>query len=229
MLLGAPLALAASLAEQVGTPAQSGRSAPAILSDASRPEALRAVSIMARCVVLRSRARAEFLLAAPPRSAAEAGVMRSLNRVRSECLQVVTQSYDTIRLQFAIPLLRGALARELYRQRFPGGPPVAVAGLSVPLITANAPNLPQAVSVSYDVAQCVAAAAPGKVHDVVLADVGSEAEPRALRELIPSFSACMTQGSTLTSDPATLRAYLAEALYDWARAQQEARGRTGAD
>jgi hypothetical protein len=69
------------------------------------------------------------------------------------------------------------------------------------------------LNVSEDFALCIAARDPAASRDLVLSDLGSEAESRAAQRLAAHVSPCTNAGEKLTVDLESLRSLVSTALY----------------
>ena len=132
----------------------------------------------------------------------------------------------------SVPFIRGIVAEYLYKKlnRRP------LANTALPLnvsyetylrrwSSSDGRALPQRVTNELTarwVATCATAAVPRAVHDVIRFDSGSPGETRALRALRPVLYACLPPDRALRVSRLTMRALLAEALYQASESQREA-------
>jgi hypothetical protein len=116
--------------------------------------------------------------------------------------------------------LRGAIAEELLHRQFSAiGKPL---GTKVSAIFAW-PDDPKAVAAMAPqaridlamiaVGECVTKAAPDTVFAVLSTPIRSAAEQIAIRLLLPQLQACVSQGTSIDLNFATVRAFLAEGAY----------------
>lgn len=143
---------------------------------------------------------------------------RILPRDETEC------SY-TDRMRMTSILMRGGFAESRYRHVYGSAP--------VPPVPAEAAPVPQGATFEWvgfardsdasdlhAFALCLAERESGGVHALLLTRIGRGEERIAYQALSRRFGTCLRPGQHLRANSLTLRPWLAEALYQQARARQ---------
>jgi hypothetical protein len=183
----------------------------------SEPTPAAEVYRAAACVAGRDPAAAAEILATAPYSRTERQKATSLLRSAQRCIH----SGDAILT--SPTLLRGAVAEALYEAQFTASQPLRTPAVPVTpsRLDAAAPEAAARFAPAMALADCSVGAQPDTVRGVLATEVGSAEELTALRGLNSVFSGCLTQGSSLDADRATLRALLADSLYRWSVVQRD--------
>ena len=129
------------------------------------------------------------------------------------------------RMRMTSMLLRGGIAESRYRQVY-GSAPVAPADPEPAPVPEGAVfewvafNRESAPRLHYAFAYCLAEREPGAVHALLMTQLGRREEREAWQALSRRFGACLAPGQHLRANSLTLRPWLAEAMYQQARARQ---------
>ncbi len=145
---------------------------------------------------------------------------RLLNRILgpngSECM-------IADRMQATSMLLRGGIAESRYRQVYASSAVATVNAEPAPIppgaafewVAFNRESGPNALRAF---ASCLAEREAGGVHALLMTRIGRREERDAYQALSRRFGACLAPGQRLRANSLTLRPWLAEALYQGARA-----------
>ncbi len=206
-----------STQENRTTPGQQARELQ-IRSDAD-------VRHMARCVVGRNKNRAITLLDAPRGSSLENNIRDALDTFQTWCFPGINNAAS-----FSAVLQRGAYAETVIAdmpaeervQAMAHGPADAKwqsefgAGADPEQIPGQA------------VARCVVAAGPSDALALIATEPFSPAEAAAFGPIVPRLGGCITAGTTGTFSRQSLRALIADAMYQYLRASRAAAPAMGA-
>ena len=170
------------------------------------------------CIAGREWVTARALFDTPLGSRAE---QRALDRIlggenRTEC------SY-ALQMRMTSMLMRGGIAESRYRHVYASGPvpPPIVETALVPTdamfewVGFGRESDPQAL---YEFATCLAEREAGAVHRVLTTRIGKREEREAYQALSRRFGTCLLPGQRLRANSLTLRPWLAETMYQRARA-----------
>lgn len=177
--------------------------------------ATRALYFLAVCIRNQRLAQAETMLRTRPNSPEEIAATPLVRPpAYDHCLIRTTKLVIHQR-----NVLRGAIAEAIYngrqvRPRSNAALPFDVTAV-VPMGTTGGSNFGRAV------AACVVQREPARAHDVVQFNPGSIAEFRALKALAPTFTACLPADASLQTSRLSMRADLAESLYQAWRARPD--------
>lgn len=185
-----------------------------------------AVAVLHRfglCVATTRTKEAKALLSAVPYSPEHKRWIATINgRDGSKCL-------DAGKMKLTGTLYRGAVAEGLYqsdvalRQRplEVMDPPLSLEALVAPIV-ANAKEPitddDRALFVARWLSYCIAHEGPDRIRAYLATKPASADEVRALNSMNDVFTKCLPKGQTLKVDRLTIRAMLAEALYQRAAA-----------
>jgi hypothetical protein len=131
-----------------------------------------------------------------------------------DCLGRVAERNETgVEMHYNAPSLRQWVLQAAYLDAYPKGPTWLKPGYEIearkyPLSQAN-PGVYNAM----DFADCVVAADPYNADFLFRTVGGTPEEQEAISALSPALSPCLPQGVRLQLDPATLRAWLGEGLW----------------
>lgn len=216
------VALAASVA--AGQPA--AQSAPPNVPDWSQGKNRGSASSiefyqgLADCVAYRWPALGGAFVVARPGSAQETEALGTLKREAGFCV-----ASGQVRLERH--WLRGVVAEQLLKRKSPLPRPPWLSGgespdaLQAKLRAAYSGNRPNGLDrrdlAMRAAAHCTVGDGRPLVEALLGADPGSHTEMRALTQLNPTLSKCLTRGAIRTMGAPSVRAYLAEAVY-WRRA-----------
>ena len=218
------VALPAPIAAQYGPPppppprdlppASSSTRTEAVV-EAPQAELLRAAS----CLIDRDAEAGTPLLGSAPYSREEREHAQRALRAGERCLRLRRPIASTALL------LRGAMAESLYETRFadpatPRDPPAATAPLFRPEAATSRDDA-GSLAPSFAMAECAAAREPATVRALLASDPATDSESAALQLLNPVFVQCVTAGTSLNVDRASIRAILAESLYRWSVVQRD--------
>jgi len=216
-------ALPAPLAAQYGPPPPPPRDLPSSSSPARteapaevpQAEVLRA----AACLIDRDTEAGTRLLGSAPYSREEREHAVRALRAGERCLRLRQPIASTALL------LRGAMAETLYETQFadpavPRDPPAAAAPLFRP-DAATSRDDAASLAPSFALAECAAAREPATVRALLASEPATDSEGAALQLLNPVFVQCVTPGTSLNVDRASIRAILAESLYRWSVVQRD--------
>lgn len=127
---------------------------------------------------------------------------------------------DSEGLRFVTFNLRGAVAEGIFLAKFPTDPvegtvPADRSDLPATWLEAyrKDPSIGPALAM-HQLAACVVRAAPAEASRLMRTNPGSAEEAGSFAALAPRFGPCVNRGQTFSSDKTTLRALIAEALYD---------------
>lgn len=205
MMLAPMLALTAAIAAQ---PAAEPRN-----RDVSDGFDLRRWYDHGRCLVEAEGAVAERVLAAPPESRSSFRAFLEAD-ASARCFREDHLASPRLHTN----AIRGAIVEALLKRDFTEtGLPRRRGSAPVFDIEAPAEEAPKAPGFDRAMAflrfaECVFAVDPAQSVAVFRTEVGTPAERSAVRRLMPSMSACLTQGELSLQAP-ILRSYLAEAAY----------------
>lgn len=172
--------------------------------------AVRALYILAVCARNHRLEAVEALLRAQPGSAEEEQAIKALLPPGLDpCLQRTSELHIRNRT-----LLRGAVAEAVYNGL--GTRPRAAAPLPAAADDSVAPA--DRMAFGRQVARCAVRRAPLLAHGVVRFNAGSMGELRALHALTPVLAACLPAGADLRVSRLSIRALVAEELYQDSRA-----------
>jgi hypothetical protein len=185
-------------------------------------DATKVMHQFADCISKKMPTKVRALLATMPDSDDQSRLVKSLVGDPSSCLE------NASKMRLTSTLFRGALAEALLKND-----PVIVQRTAVLLssppsqsfdrLTAALANSEpstclndedRATLVGRWVAYCSVHENPLPIRALLATEAGSAAEAEALRALESTFSHCLLKGQTLTVDRLTMRALLAEALYN---------------
>ena len=176
------------------------------------------VAVMRRsiqCVVQRARRSAETLLRTISDTNAEYRLI--YGPIASRLDQCSHMGVEVSNI-----LLRGAIAEALFRVEFSSRLPQARGAEVMPIRWppghANAADLGPV----YELGRCVVAQNPRRIHELLKTEPYSPDERSRFSELGPRLQGCLDAGATFSTNCETIRAVLAEALYQWALAQRAA-------
>ncbi|HST35191.1 MAG TPA: hypothetical protein VLK25_00980 [Allosphingosinicella sp.] len=164
------------------------------------------------CVVNRARGSAQLLLRTLPDTNDE-------HRLIYGPISARLDQCSWMGVEISNVLLRGAIAEILYKAAFSSPPPAESAARVPPLRWPDRHSTAATLAPIYELGRCVVADGPHQVHQLVATEPYSDAESAALRQLRPLLGPCLPEGMTFSTNPQTLRAVFAEALYHWALAQ----------
>ena len=129
------------------------------------------------------------------------------------------------RMRLTSTLLRGGIAESRYRQVYRSDP--------VPPMSPEPAPVPEGASFQWVAfnresplgaqaafANCLAEREPGAVHALLMTRIGRREERDAYQALSRRFGPCLSPGQRLRANSLTLRPWLAEALYQRARARR---------
>ena len=167
-----------------------------------------AVHDFGRCIAPRAQRLATKLLASQPVSKAERDAARHLTDNGEPCLTFGTIGQPTI-------LLRGAVAEGMLSGPMAGAPlrPAPATPVWATVDTSVAEGYRKSNEESYGFARCVVMAQPGGVRTLIDAKPDSPEERAAFDGLKPALAPCHTGVEGMRLDRPTLRALLAEGLY----------------
>lgn len=121
------------------------------------------------------------------------------------------------RLRFQLNLFRSALYSALYRRDFGAGVPPDLGGIPPLSFSAEfdvpAADLPAATRVLRGLGDCSARADARFVHALLMTEIGSSEEQRAIAAVLPAVQHCLPEDQELRFSRGVLRGILAEALY----------------
>jgi hypothetical protein len=167
------------------------------------------------CVYEKDPGAARALLRYVPGSKDEARWVGSWQSRLDQCV-----NGDAEALRFVTFTLRGAVAEGIFLAKFPTDPVEAPAAADRPAIPASwmeayrkDPSIGPILA-THQLAACVVRAAPAETSRLVRTAPGSAEESASFGAIAPHFGPCVNQGQTFSSDRTTLRALIAEALYD---------------
>jgi hypothetical protein len=178
-----------------------GYSGNSSLSNIQGEEAYRILRAFGACYASRNSAGALALIATDPGTREEADTYRSLFRRDVQCLG----SEENTEMRFPLPMVRGAIAEGLYRNR---------AALPANLaLSAPAPGAP--IRKLSEAARCYAATHRNEADTLVATTVpGSRREYELVSAMVPEFVRCLPETARGRRFLATqLRYSFAEALY----------------
>jgi hypothetical protein len=202
--------------------------APAKPATASeRKDTAKAVETMDRavaCLFKRNPGRVRAYLASVPGSREEAIIASYFFHQLGWCL-----SGGVTRLWINGSMARGIAAEHVLVADFPGEPRAMATAfdnqsfgpLSKPL------EVTPEIAAAYDLARCAVQRDMAGVARLIGTRRGSAAEGDSVRVLTPTLSACVVAGATFSTDRDSLRAFLAEALYQVVRARQPSHSSSG--
>ncbi len=156
------------------------------------------LSNVGSCLVRRKAAQSDAFVAAPMGSPAETAAYKALVGRGTSCLR------DLSSMNVARTLMRGAIAEALYKTRFSGRAPTALAssgtGASADLVS--------------QFADCYARANPQQVHSLVMGTrITSKEERAAVARMATGFGPCLPSGVRVEVQPTVFRLAFIEALY----------------
>ena len=170
---------------------------------------------MGSCVYGKERVAARSLLRAIPGSKDEERRLAALHSRLEECV-----NGDSEAIQSTNFVLRGAVAEAIYLATFPTDPVAVPAGADPSGLPASwieafgkDPSIGPRLAM-HQLASCVVRAAPAESSRLVRSAPGSAEEAAGFQAVAPNLGPCVNQGRTFSSNRTTLRALLAEALYD---------------
>jgi hypothetical protein len=170
---------------------------------------------MGGCLYGKERGTARALLRTVPGSKDEE---RSVVGMRSRLEQCVNG--DARAIQFTGFVLRGAVAEGIFLAMYPTDPVGASAAVDRPDLPASwlqaygkDPSIGPILAL-HQLAACVVRAAPVETSRLMRTTPGSAEESAGFQAVAPHLGPCVNQGRSFSSDKTTLRALIAEALYD---------------
>lgn len=170
---------------------------------------------MGACVDRLDPAAARALLRSAPRSKDEARLVNGMQSRLQECFHT-----DAVGIEFTATALRGATAEGAYLKAFPTRPDGALlssgqAAVPVSWIEAyrKSPEIGPGLAL-HMTASCIVDAALGEADALVRSVPGSPEEGSGFDAVVTHVGPCVNQGRSFSVTKASLRALLAEALYD---------------
>jgi hypothetical protein len=170
---------------------------------------------MGSCLYGKERGTARALLRTVPGSKDEE---RSVAGMRSRLEQCVNG--DARAIQFTAFILRGAVAEGIFLAMYPTDPLGTSAAVDRPDLPTSwvqaygkNPSIGPILAL-HQLAACVVRAAPAETSRLMRTTPGSAEESAGFQAVAPHFTPCVNQGRSFSSDKTTLRALIAEALYD---------------
>lgn len=149
-----------------------------------------------------------------PTSTALARERAFIDRPARECYRARTPGYD-VNMRFNAELLRASIFKALYRQGHAATQPVF--GRNPidwqPITTQSKPDAAKRFLILHRIAECTLAAAPTDVHQLVLADYGSDPHRAAFAALAPVIGNCLPEGMQLELPRPSLAGALAEVAW----------------
>ena len=144
-----------------------------------------------------------------------------LARMTSVCFDAVTKpKMMTSPSQLRLPhlLLRGLLYEAMYARKFgKSAPPGSFATASpagYPAVAAEATaQLAHDYPALMRIGECAVRSAPAQARALILSDVASKSEERALAAFQPAWNGCMPAGRRVTFSTEMIRGSVAEPLY----------------
>lgn len=131
--------------------------------------------------------------------------VKKLNRTLADCLGFAIGS-----IRFTAPAMVGGMAEELVLNRYGNANLPRVATLSEEAMFASSFK-PR--NDGEDFAQCVARGNPAGAFALLQTEVGSDAETKAVKTLVPVLGGCLVAGQNLNLNNDTVRAIAAVGLY----------------
>jgi hypothetical protein len=169
---------------------------------------------MGSCVYGKESVAARGLLRSVPGSKDEANRMTALHSRLEECVNGDAQA-----VRFTSFVFRGALAEGIFLAMYPTDPvgPPSADRLDLPASWIEAYRKDPSIGATlamHQLAACVVRTVPVETSRLVRSTPGSADESAGFQAIAPHLGPCVNQGRTFSSDRTTLRALLAEALYD---------------
>jgi hypothetical protein len=131
-----------------------------------------------------------------------------------DCLGRVADTNNTgVAMRFYPMNLRQWLIQAAYFDRYPHGPTWLKAGYVMAARTYPLSGNVAAVHASMDLGDCIVTSDPNGADYFYRTAAGSDAEKEALTALTPSIGPCVPQGVQLRLQPAELRNWVGEALW----------------
>lgn len=180
----------------------------------SSREAERTMAQFSQCIVrTASRQTLRRFLRLIPGSPAFQTAGRRL--VDSYCVPRVPGA--VMRMRFRFDLLRSALYSALYRRDFRTSGPSDLGNLPPLLLSTEFDGppveIPAATRALRSLGDCTVRLDAPAAHALLMTDVGSSEEQRAITASLPAMQRCMTEAQQLRFSRGMLRGILAEALY----------------
>ena len=158
-----------------------------------------------RCYAQKYQTRAidalEYLYLSPEQDKAVA----KLNRSMPDCL-----GHSGLTLRFSAPAMVGGMAEELVLENYGSKNLAAVSALTEDAMFASGFK-PR--NNGEDFAQCVARSNSAGAYALLQTDVGSEAETKAVKTLVPVLGSCLVTGQNINLNEDTVRSLSAVGLY----------------
>ncbi len=136
------------------------------------------------------------------------------------CLQS-SKAGKHVRMATNFELLRGSVYKARYRQRHSAAQPVFVRLATdwTQIAAGMKADEAKRFTIFHKIAECTLAAAPEPVHQIVIADYGSDAQKTAFMRLAPVIGDCLPEGLQLELPRPSLAGALAEVAYRSAEAK----------
>ena len=168
---------------------------------------------MGSCLYGKERVAARGLLRSVPGSTDEARRLAALHSRLEECV-----NGDAEAVQSTNFVIRGAVAEGIFLAAFPTDPadqPASRPSLPTSWMEAYGkdPSIGPTLAL-HQLAACVVRAVPVEASRLVRTTPGSAEESAGFQTIAPHLGPCVNQGRSFSSNKTTLRALLAEALYD---------------
>lgn len=130
------------------------------------------------------------------------------------CYRAKTHGFD-VSMRFSGELLRASVYKALYRQDHAATQPVFGRNPIdwTPTTARSKPDEAKRFLVLHRIAECALAAAPADVHQLVLADYGTDPHKAAFASLAPVIGACIPEGMQLELPRPSLAGALAEVAW----------------
>ena len=186
------------------------------IDDSPNPNARKAMAGFGACIVERSPGRVRRMAELPVDGKEYRKISRALYvEINDDCLSGGTLWAQDV-------LMRGAMFSALYAKDYSNDRTAAFpASLSTGYRQFYSAPLSETARTALSIAsfgECVARANPVAARAALNVSMDTVAETRALKALVPTFSACIPQGSELKLSRDILRGAMAEGLYRLVRA-----------
>lgn len=168
---------------------------------------------LSRCAVERRSGLAETMLESLPSSRSESLIVDTMMNVMVNCIRNFRPAIRVSHVQ-----LRGAIAEEIFLAAHPQAVDFSALNHSDKSLPSewisSELETPQLSRIVWqDFAQCVVSDAPAEADAILRTTPRSAEEASAIREITQFLGPCLGDGSTFKMDAATLRSYLAQAMY----------------
>lgn len=158
-----------------------------------------------RCFAARNGPRVAAALALVYLSSEQSDAVKKLNRSLPDCL-----GFSGLNIRFSAPAMVGGMAEEFVVASYGKNNLPRVAALSEEAMFAS--NF-KPRNDGEDFAQCVARTNPEGAYAVLETEVGSEAETKAVKVLVPALGSCLVAGNNINLNTDTVRSISAVGLY----------------